>query len=136
MATTADPRLARARRFAIEIACACIALALFFRWRDTHPIAIRVLAGGAFVLLAIATLRPRLVAPVASAWMGVGEHLARVTTPVFLTIIYVAVLTPLGVVRRLVSRSPIRRDPRATTFWVRRDRIEPAAARAAMEHQF
>jgi hypothetical protein len=140
MATTADPGLARdrarARRFAIEIAGACLALALFFQWRGTHPVASRALAVAAVVLLGVALLRPAVVAPIASAWLGVGERIARVTTPVFLTVIYLAVLTPLGVVRRRVTRSPIRRDPHASTHWVRRDQMDAAAARAAMEHQF
>lgn len=136
MAYPPDTRLGIGRRFAIEIAVACLVIATLL-WRRGAPSgAPLLLVAAAAVLVALAIWRPTLVAPLARRWLGVSERIAHVTTPIFLTVIYLLVLTPLGFLRRHVARSPIRRDRRATTFWVEREPVSTADARAAMEHQF
>jgi hypothetical protein len=95
-----------------------------------------VLAVVGALLVALALLRPALLAPVSRVWLSFGQRLASVTTPVVLTLIYWALLTPIGIVRRTVSRSPIARDRAAPSYWVRREPSTPDERRAAMEHQF
>lgn len=136
MAASDHPRLARARRFGLEIGGAALALALFFAWRGTHPSLRPALVVTAVPLLAAALVRPALLAPMATAWLALGERIAAVTTPVFLTLIYLLVVTPFGLLRRRLFGSPILRDPAAPTYWVRRPPSTPEARRSAMEHQF
>jgi hypothetical protein len=88
------------------------------------------------MLLALAVARPVLLAPAARRWMAFAALISRFTTPIVLTIVYLVVLTPAAWVRRTFGRSPIARDPRATTYWVRRDLRSPQARRASMERRF
>lgn len=136
MAAPTVPRLATGRRFGLEIGGACLALAAYLAWRGTLPPLPTALAAAGAALVAIAVARPSALTPVARRWQMVGERLAAVTTPVILTVIYLVVVTPLGVLRRTFSRSPIHRDPAAPSHWVRRPPSTPEARRSAMEHQF
>jgi hypothetical protein len=56
-----------------------------------------------------------------------------VTTPVFMGAIYFLVLTPAGLLARLLGHRPLSRERGATTYWQSR----PAGARRGeMDHQF
>jgi len=63
--------------------------------------------------------------------MGLAHAISRVTTPVFMGVMYFAVLTPVGLLRRTFGRSPLQRDRHSTTFWVER-----APRRSDLERQF
>jgi len=45
---------------------------------------------------------------VLAAWKRLGLLLARVSTPVFITVLFVFVFTPVGLVLRLLRRRPLR----------------------------
>jgi saxitoxin biosynthesis operon SxtJ-like protein len=95
----------------------------------------RVWALGAAVLLALpAALHPPLLARPYRAWMAVGHALGWINTRVILTLFFCLVLTPVGLVMRLVGRDPMRRayDPKAASYRQPRD---PRAA-DHMRHQF
>jgi len=86
-------------------------------------------------LLALAgVFVPGRLGPVYRAWMGFSHLLSRVTTPVFMGIVYFLILTPIGAIMRLFGRNPVRRRPAHGSFWIRR----PAGAEQnhKMEHQF
>ncbi|MDB4879531.1 MAG: hypothetical protein JWL60_977 [Gemmatimonadetes bacterium] len=136
MATPTDTRLGTGRRFGIELGAACVAVALLLFWRDARPGLRTALLVAGILLTALGVLRPALLAPIATRWLMVGQRMAAVTTPIVLTLIYLLVVTPIGIVRRTFARSPIRRDRSAATFWVRREESTAAERRAAMEHQF
>lgn len=136
MADRNQAGLRRARRFGLEIGGGCIALALFLAWRGTQPTLRVVLLGAGAVLLLVTLVRPALLAGIANAWLTVGERIAAFTTPVFVAILYVVVVTPIGIARRRLARSPIRRDPAAPSYWVRREPSTAETRRKAMEHQF
>lgn len=95
------------RRFGLTLGGAFTALGGLLTWRE-HP----SLAAAAWVLAAIliagALVVPRHLGPVQRAWMAFGERLSRVTTPIFLAILYFVVLAPIGLFRRLIGRDPMR----------------------------
>jgi len=66
--------------------------------------------------------------------MGFALLLSRVTTPVFLGIVYFLILTPTGGIMRLLGKNPIRRRLSDGSFWVQRPGGE--GQRGTMEHQF
>jgi hypothetical protein len=74
----------------------------------------------AFLVSALAA--PRVLVPLDIAWRRLGELLGRVTNPIVLAVLYFAVVTPFGLLMRLVRRSPLDlvRDPAATTYWTHR----------------
>jgi predicted membrane-bound dolichyl-phosphate-mannose-protein mannosyltransferase len=120
MADTETPRLSAAagRRFAFTLALGFGALALLFLWRD-RPTLVRVAAGLA-ALIAVAGLTvPRHLGPVERAWTGLGMALGRVTAPIFIGVVYWLIITPVGVVRRTLGRSPLSHRT-GTSLWVSR----------------
>jgi hypothetical protein len=65
--------------------------------------------------------------------MRTALAISKVTTPVFMGIVYFALLTPLGLVLRLVGHRPLARRRGPATYWLER----PAGARRSdLRRQF
>jgi hypothetical protein len=90
----------------------------------------------ALVCVLAGILAPTRLGPVSRAWNRLGEALSRVTSPVVFTVVYLVVLTPIGVVRRSVGRSPLARASDDSTYWITRDAASPDETRRRMEHLF
>ena len=135
MATGIPARLTReeGRKFGLTVGAAFLALSGLLWWRGRHSAALVFMALGALLVLAGLSAPTRL-GPIHRAWMGLAHLLSRVTTPVFMGIVYFLVLTPTGGIMRLFGRNPIRRPLSEGSFWVRK----PAGdgQRGRMEHQF
>ena len=89
---------------------------------------------GAF--LAAAVFRPRLLGPLNRAWFRFGLLLSRIVSPVVLALLFYAVVTPTGLVMRLLGKDPLRLrfDRQADSYWIRRN--PPGPRPAAMRNQF
>jgi hypothetical protein len=68
--------------------------------------------------------------------MALGLALSRLTTPAFYSLLYLLVLTPTGLLRRTVGRSPLARDSASASYWVPREPVGPDEQRRAMQRQF
>ena len=64
----------------------------------------------AVALIVPGLVAPRILAPVHRAWMKLGEGLAWVNTRIILGLVFYIVVTPLGLLMRLVSHDPMRRQ--------------------------
>jgi hypothetical protein len=91
-------------------------------------------AAGLFFLAG--ALAPTRLGPVERAWMSLAHAISRITTPVFMGIVYFLILTPTGLLRRAISRKSISPDRSKTTFWVDRPGMDREALRRRMERQF
>jgi hypothetical protein len=121
------------RRFGFTVGAAFLALAGLAAWRG------RLLEAGAFValggvLVAAALLVPARLGPVYRWWMALATALSRVTTPLFMGLVYFALLTPTGLMLRLAGRSQLVRPRSTRSFWVTRN--PRARRRTDMERQF
>ena len=97
---------AEGRKFGFTVGLAFTAIGLFVLWRQKQPQATILLSlGGA--LIAAALVIPTKLGPVERAWMGLAHLISKVTTPIFMGIVYFIVLTPMGLVRRWFGKSPI-----------------------------
>jgi hypothetical protein len=104
-----------------------------FRGRERAALVVAIVAGIFFIAgLAV----PSRLGPVERAWMGLARAISRVTTPLFMGIVYFMVLTPIGLLRRAVTKRTLSPSRSAKTCWVDRKPTEPAAARQRMERQF
>jgi len=74
---------------------------------------------------------PRALAPVRRGWMALAQLLSRITTPVFMAVLYLVVLTPVGMLMRLFARNPVLRPRTGQSGWIQR-----AETRSDLEHQF
>ena len=137
MEENAPRRLSRqeGRRFALTLAGAFAVITLIANWRG-HG---RVLsfAGILSALLLIAGMTiPGSLGPLERAWMKLGLLLSRITSPVFLGIVYFLVITPTGLVRRLFGNNSIVHKPVDGGFWKTRELSDREARRRRMERQF
>ena len=56
-------------------------------------------------------------------WMRFAVILGTIMTRVLLTLVFVLVVTPIGLILRLVGKDPMHRkpDPSKETYWIRRE---------------
>ena len=76
----------------------------------------------------LAAVAPRALRPLYLGLSLVGLPIGRVVSHVVMGVVYYVVLTPIGLVMRLLVRDPLHRkfEPNAKTYWVRRDETEEA----------
>ena len=132
MAERIPARLSRgeARRFGLVVGAAFLLLAGFLWWRG-RPVAALVCCGLGAVLLGLGLVAPGALRPVHRVWMGAAVAMSKVTTPIFLGIVYFGVITPIGIARRLFGGNPLKHRGGDGNSWVARDRQQ-----TGMEHQF
>ena len=114
-------RLTRAegRRFALVVGGAFIGLATLLFWRDRQTLGLAGAALGVPLLIA-GLLVPDRLGPVQRAWMRLALAISRVTTPVFMALLFFLVITPAGLIGRLLGRKPLVR-PATGGVWIRRE---------------
>jgi hypothetical protein len=126
---------ASGRRFAWTLACGFAVLAAIGQWRGRVHSAMGLCVIAVIMLLAGAVI-PAKLGPLERIWTRFGEALSRVTSPIFFSVLYLIVVTPVGLARRTLAKSPLARARSQQSFWVRRPTMSRDAARSALEHLF
>ena len=105
--------------------------ALLQFWR--HKEIAAGIAGALGALLVLASLLvPSRLGPVQRAWMGLARLISKVTTPVFMGVVFFIVITPIGLLMRIFGRKTLVRHEQSGGFW-----MAPASGgRSDMERQF
>ena len=69
------------------------------------------------VLLALALVYPRALAPLHRGWMKVGHVLGAVNSRIVLGALFFLIIVPLGFLLRVLGKNPMRsRDPKASSY--------------------
>jgi len=91
-----------------------------------------LLFGGLLLLLFVALLQPRLVRPIYWVGMTVAFYVGQVVGKVLLTIFFLLVLTPLGVILRLLGKDllKLKQTPDAPSYW------QPVKRKPDLRQQF
>lgn len=133
MESTTNGRESRAelRKFGLTVGIAFAVLAGITAWRG-HGTVSAVLGSIGALLIAGGIVAPGALGPVERGWMSLAHAISKVTTPIFLGIVYFLVLTPVGLVRRSVGRHPLRHPAADDGFW--KDRRD--APRSDLKRQF
>ncbi len=78
-------------------------------------------------LVALGVLLPRALAPVHRIWMTAGGALGWINTRIILTIVFFLIVTPLGIVRRLVGKDALGRrfERAAKSYRIESEKIDP-----------
>jgi hypothetical protein len=114
------------------VGAAFLALAaLLYFWRRQELAGGIVGAVGAVLALAGLVIPGRL-GPVYRGWMGFAHALSRVTTPVFMGVVFFLVITPVGWLMRLFGKRPLAHKERDGSLWAARG----AGGRSDLERQF
>ncbi len=137
MEPTAHRRLtaAEGRKFAFTLGMGFAAFGALFLWRGRPTVSL-VLASVAILCAVLGLAMPTRLGPISRGWAAFGTALSRITSPVFFTLIYMVVVAPIGLVRRTFGRSPLARDPKAKSYWIRRPPVDATARRSGLERQF
>jgi hypothetical protein len=118
------------RKFGITVGIAFALLATISWWRGHHlPVYMLGTLGG--LLLFAGLLIPRRLGPVERTWMQLAVLISKVTTPVFMGVVYFLVLFPVGLVMRAFGRNAVRHKPVNDSYWAPR-----SDARGSMLNQF
>ena len=111
---------AQARKSALLVAAVLLGIAAWNLYRGrTTVVVIFGSLGGALVVAGL--LVPPAARAFHTAWMRFAVLLGHVNSRVLLTLVYYLLVTPYGVVSRLVRRDPLRRRGEAVeSYWVER----------------
>ncbi len=120
------------RRFGLTVGGAFLALAALGVWRH-RPLAVALGAPLGALLVGVGLAAPARLGGVYRAWMALARGLSRVTTPVFLGVVYFGVFTPIGLVMRVLGRRPLARRRGAPSYWATR---APGARASDLRRQF
>jgi hypothetical protein len=109
------------REFGVVTGAAIVVIfGLFFPWmleRD-WPVWPWTIAA---VLWSLALVHPLWLRPVYRAWMRFGLLASRVMTPLVLGIVFFVMISPMGLVRRLMGKDPMKRafDPNQKSYRIK-----------------
>ena len=112
------------RKFGLSVGCALLVFTALTIWLE-HLIAARVLGAlGGFLILAGLALPGALALPY-RAWMAFAHGLGWFNTRLLLILVFYLVLTPLGLIMRLLGKHPLNMkwDPEAESYWVPRKQV-------------
>jgi len=126
---------AKGRKFGFTVGIAFGVMALMSLWRH-HSTAPKIFGAISLALIVAALVIPRSLETVEMLWMRLAHAISRVTTPVFMAIVYFVVLTPMGILRRTFGSNPMVHKDEAGSFWIARPPKEKEKQRVGMERQF
>ncbi len=91
-------------------------------------------AAGLILLLALVT--PRVLAPANRLWLRFGLLLHRIVNPIVMGLLFFVTVTPIGLMLRLFGKDllHLRRDGETHTYWI--DRKPPGPSPDSMINQF
>lgn len=125
---------AEGRKFGFTVGGAFLFFAAIMWWRGKlFPVRVAFTILGALLALG-AIVAPASLGPVNRAWMGLAHAISKVTTPIFLGIVYYLVLTPIGLLRRATGHRAMVHPLGPHGYWFMRE--PELRSRTDMERQF
>ena len=107
---------AEGRKFGLTVGGAFLVISAVMWWRD-HEMARNVFVAVGSALFVAGIIVPAHLGPIFRAWMGFAYAISKVTTPIFMGVVYFLVIFPTGVVVRLFGRQPLRHAKGAEGYW-------------------
>jgi hypothetical protein len=123
---------AEGRRFGLLVGGVFLVLGALL-WRRSGVAAASVAMALAIALITAGLAVPTRLGPIYRGWMALANVISKVTNPLLMGVIFFLVLTPAGLLARLLGHRLLSRPRGAATYWQSR----PADARRGdMDHQF
>ncbi len=89
-----------------------------FAWRHYPSIASYVLIGLVLIMLPIIAFSPIMLRPVFNLWLKIAHAIGWFNTQVLLTIVFILVFIPTGLIMRLFRKDPMKRKMLAEgSYW-------------------
>tara|TARA_B100000315_G_scaffold21794_1_gene19038 strand:- start:97 stop:492 length:396 start_codon:yes stop_codon:yes gene_type:complete len=94
------------------------AIFVVFTWRYYPSILSYVLMGLTLLILPIVAFSPIILRPVFKLWLKVAHAIGWFNTQLLLSIVFILIFTPTGLVMRLLQKDPMKRKMLAEkTYW-------------------
>lgn len=112
---TLDTNADRLRQFGVLVGVILLGIEAYFWWAGSGP----VWLGAAGALLVIfGMFLPKLLYWPYMGWMGIAFVLGAMVSRILLTIIFYLIVTPIGIMLRLIVGSPLEMSTRnMTSYW-------------------
>lgn len=122
------------RSFGIVFAVIFMVIALLPLWHEEAPRVWALILAAAF--LGVALMRPALLSPLNRVWLTFGALLHRIVSPVVMAGVFYLMVTPIGLLMRILGKRPIplRFDRDRSSYWIERE--PPGPAPDTMKNQF
>ena len=121
------------RKFGITVGIAFLLLASLMWWRERETGATILGALGAALFIG-GILLPNRLGSIHRGWMRFALMISKVTTPIFMGLVYYLSVLPIGIVMRVLGKNPMTRHEKDSSFWV--DRRGEGALQSDLERQF
>ena len=106
------------REFGLVIGTVLCALGGWWVYRTKFGAAAPVVLSIGVGLILLGAFLPSALRYPYRVWMGLAEVLAFVATRVILAVVFVAIVTPIGILRRALGSDPLRRRAKsASSYW-------------------
>lgn len=106
------------REFGLVVGGVLLLLSLWWIYRGKFHSISQVTLPIAALLLILGIIFPRALVYPNRAWMALAEVLSFISTRIILAFVYFAVITPIGVVKRLFGWDPLHRRAAASeSYW-------------------
>ena len=110
------------RSFGRVVGGVLLIIAAVVWWRNdfTLTTAASVLGGLGTALVLLGLIVPVVLKPVYRVWMALAVVLGFIMTRVILTAVYYLIMTPIGLIMRLLGKDPLHRrpDPNTASYWI------------------
>jgi len=115
-----NPNRRQLRSFGITLGIAILVIAGVLYWRNAPGVVLVSSIGVLFLTAGLAA--PAILRRLYKPWMALAVLMGFVMTRILLTLIFVLLFIPTGLLMRLFGRDPLRRklDPDAKTYWIRK----------------
>ena len=75
------------------------------------------------IFLILGLLNSKLLTPLNSIWIKFGEILGRVISPIVMLIIYFLIVTPIGLIMRLIGKDIMKKNfSKRESYWIKREK--------------
>jgi hypothetical protein len=109
--------LERERSFGLSVGGVLIAIAAVLLWRG-RPVAAAITGITGALLVAFGYFAPAALKWPSAAWWRFAMALGYVNARIILTIAFLVILTPIGLIWRLIGRDPVARRRKHWPGWV------------------
>ena len=105
------------REFGLVMALACTIVGGILLWKERPATPILFLVAVCF--LGAAIFAPKILLPLERVWMKFAEVLSAIMTRVILCLTYYLVITPIGIIMRLLRKDllELRLEKNAPSYW-------------------
>lgn len=136
MVSVSQPTLPSERRFGALFIVVFFLAGLYGHFvKDWGSSVVMGLFAASAVVAILTILAPKALAPFNKAWFQLGLLMGRIVSPIVLGLIFFVLLTPVGVIGRLLGRDELRlKDKPVTSWWI--DRDPPGPPGDSFKNQF